>query len=120
MFYKEFLIKFVCIKEFLCCRFFNFAILFMKGMVINMQLADATRKRITKLLNQSNMKPYDLSRAAGIALPTLSDFMKGDTKNLRMDTMLHICEGLDTNFQEFFNDPIFLDIEDSSEDKLNK
>jgi len=107
MFYKEFLIKFVCIKEFLCCRFFNFAILFMKGMVINMQLADATRKRITKLLNQSNMKPYDLSRAAGIALPTLSDFMKGDTKNLRMDTMLHICEGFNITLKEFYDDALF-------------
>jgi len=107
MFYKEFLIKFVCIKEFLCCRFFNFAILFMKGMVINMQLADATRKRITKLLNQSNMKPYDLSRAAGIALPTLSDFMKGDTKNLRMDTMLHICEGFNISLKEFYDDALF-------------
>ena len=107
MFFKEFLIKFVCIKEFLCCRFFNFAILFMKGMVINMQLADATRKRITKLINQSNMKPYDLSRAAGIALPTLSDFMKGDTKNLRMDTMLHICEGFNITLKEFYDDALF-------------
>ena len=79
----------------------------MKGMVINMQLADATRKRITKLLNQSNMKPYDLSRAAGIALPTLSDFMKGDTKNLRMDTMLHICEGFNISLKEFYDDALF-------------
>ena len=72
-----------------------------------MQLADATRKKITKLLNQNNMKPYDLSKAAGISLPTLSDFMKGDTKNLRMDTMLHICEGFNITLKDFYDDPLF-------------
>lgn len=58
-----------------------------------MQLSDATRKRINFLLKEKNMKLWDLSKAAGISLPTISDFLKNDTKNLRMDTMLHICEG---------------------------
>ena len=55
-----------------------------------MQLSEATRKRIKQLLKQNNMKLFDLSKAAGISLPTISDFLKNDTKNLRMDTMLHI------------------------------
>lgn len=37
----------------------------------------------------------------------------------RLSTLLHICEGLDTNLMEFFNDPMFIDIEDFSEDKIN-
>ncbi len=75
-----------------------------------MQLAKATRKRINALLKENNMKPYDLSRKAGIALPTLGDFMKGDTKNLRMDTMLHICEGFNITLKEFYDDPLFDDV----------
>lgn len=75
-----------------------------------MQLAEATRKRILNLLKQNNMKPYELSKAAGIALPTLSDFMKNDTKNLRMDTVLHICEGFNITLVEFFSDPLFDDV----------
>ena len=75
-----------------------------------MQLAEATRKRILHLLKQNNMKPYELSKAAGIALPTLSDFMKNDTKNLRMDTVLHICEGFNITLVEFFSDPLFDDV----------
>lgn len=72
-----------------------------------MQLSDATRKRIKDLLKEKNMKLFDLSKAAGVALPTISDFLKNDTKNLRMDTMLHICEGFNITLKDFFDNTIF-------------
>lgn len=75
-----------------------------------MQLSDATRKRIKFLLKEKNMKLWDLSKAAGISLPTISDFLKNDTKNLRMDTMLHICEGFNITLKDFFYDPLFEDV----------
>ncbi len=75
-----------------------------------MQLSDATRKRIYNLLKENNLKLFDLSKSAGVSLPTISDFLKNDTKNLRMDTMLHICEGFNITLQEFFNDPLFDDV----------
>ena len=75
-----------------------------------MQLSDATRKRINFLLKERNMKLWDLSKAAGISLPTISDFLKNDTKNLRMDTMLHICEGFNMTLKDFFDDPLFEDV----------
>ena len=56
------------------------------------------------------MKLYDLSKAAGVSLPTISDFMKNDTKNLRMDTMLHICEGFNITLKDFFDDAIFEEV----------
>ena len=75
-----------------------------------MQLSDATRKRIKNLLKENNMKLWDLSKAAGISLPTISDFFKNDTKNLRMDTLLHICEGFNITLKEFFDDSLFDDV----------
>lgn len=72
-----------------------------------MQLSDATRKRIKELLKENDMKLFDLSKAAGVALPTISDFLKNDTKNLRMDTMLHICEGFNITLKDFFDNTIF-------------
>ena len=75
-----------------------------------MQLAEATRKKILNLLKENNMRPYDLSKAAGISLPTLTDFMKNDTKNLRMDSMLHICEGFKITLKEFYDDKLFDDV----------
>ena len=75
-----------------------------------MQLSEATRKRIKFLLKKNNMKLWDLSKAAGISLPTISDFLKNDTKNLRMDTMLHICEVFNITLKEFFDDSVFDDV----------
>lgn len=72
-----------------------------------MQLSDATRQRIIQLLNQNNMKLFDLSKAAGVSLPTICDFMKSDTKNLRMDTMLHICEAFNITLKDFFDNSLF-------------
>ena len=72
-----------------------------------MQLSDATRKRIEQLLKQNNMGIFALSKAAGISLPTISDFLKNDTKNLRMDTLLHICEGFNITLKDFFDDSLF-------------
>ena len=75
-----------------------------------MQLSDATRERIKQLLKQNNMKLFDLSKAAGVSLPTISDFLKNDTKNLRMDTMLHICEAFGITLKDFFDNPLFDDV----------
>ncbi|MCI9177987.1 MAG: helix-turn-helix transcriptional regulator [Clostridia bacterium] len=75
-----------------------------------MQLADATRQRINELLKQQQMKLFDLSKAAGVSLPTICDFMKNDTKNLRMDTMLHICEAFNITLKDFFDDPLFNEV----------
>ena len=72
-----------------------------------MQLSDATRQRIKELLKEKDMKLFDLSKPAGVSLPTISDFLKNDTKNLRMDTMLHICEGFNITLKDFFDNSIF-------------
>lgn len=73
-----------------------------------MQLSEATRKKIKKLMKENgNIKPYELTKRAGISLPTLQDFMKGETKNLRTDTILHICEAFNITLAEFYSDPLF-------------
>ena len=72
-----------------------------------MQLSEATRRKIKKLMKENNTNPYQLSKLAGISLPTLQDFMKGDTKNLRTDTILHICEAFKLTLAEFYLDPLF-------------
>ena len=75
-----------------------------------MQFSDAIRKRIKELLNKNNMNLFKLSIAAGVSLPTISDFMKNDTKNLRTDTLLHICEAFNISLKDFFDNPLFEDV----------
>lgn len=76
-----------------------------------MQLSIATKKRILQLMKQKNIENLNkLSHIAGVALPTLSDFFKGDTKNLRSDTVLHLCEAFGITLAEFYSDSIFDDV----------
>ena len=75
-----------------------------------MQLAEATKKRILGLLEENNMKLFTLAKSAGISLPTITDFLNGDTKNLRMDTVLHICEGFGITLKDFYDHELFIDV----------
>ena len=72
-----------------------------------MQLSDAIRKRIIYYLKINKMKIWDLCKATGIPCSTISTFMSGKTELLKLDTLLHICEGFNITLGEFFTDPVF-------------
>lgn len=76
-----------------------------------MQLTDATRLRIKQLLSEREMKLYDLCKTSGIPCSTLSDFLNGHTKLIRLDTLLHVCEGFNITLVDFFNNEYFKDVE---------
>ena len=84
-----------------------------------MQLNDAIRIRINYFLNQKGLSSlWDLYITTGVPKSTINALLSSNKNKLpRLPTLLHLCEGLDTNLMEFFNDPIFIDIEDFSEDK---
>lgn len=72
-----------------------------------MKLSDAIRKRIKYYLKVQNMKIWDLCKATGIPCSTISTFMSGKTELIKLDTLLHICEGFNISLGEFFTDSIF-------------
>ncbi len=77
-----------------------------------MQLSEALRLRIKQLLKENNMKVWDLCKATGIPCSTLSTFLTGKSKLLKINTILHICEGFNIQLKDFFANEIFLDVED--------
>ncbi len=79
-----------------------------------MQLTDAIRLRIKQLLKENNMKVWDLCKTSGIPCSTLSTFLTGKTKLLKINTILHICEGFNIQLKDFFIDELFLDVEDDN------
>ncbi len=79
-----------------------------------MQLSEAVRLRIKQLLKENNMKVWDLCKATGIPCSTLSTFLTGKTKLLKINTILHICEGFNIQLKDFFTDEFFLDVEDDN------
>lgn len=76
-----------------------------------MELSQAIRIRITNLIEERNLNVSKLSTMAGISRATLSKFLSGQRKYLRIDIIEYICEGLNMNLKEFFDDEIFDNIE---------
>ena len=76
-----------------------------------MLLSDALRKRIKNLLKENNMNNWKLFKATGVSNSTLSYFMSGKRQLINMKTLLHICEGFNIGLKEFFDDPLFDEVE---------
>ncbi len=72
-----------------------------------MKLSDAIRKRIKFYLKEKNMNVWKLCKMSGIPCSTISTFMSGKTELIKIDTLLHICEGFEITLGEFFTEPIF-------------
>lgn len=79
-----------------------------------MDLFEAIKIRIKNLMIERNLTASKLSSLAGISRSTLSKFMSGKRKSLELKTIEFICEGLDINLKDFFNDSLFdnIDIKD--------
>lgn len=84
-----------------------------------MLLAEAIQIRINYLLEKKGLSTlWDLYKCSGVPKSTINALFSTKKNSLpRLSTLLHICEGLDTNLKEFFNDDMFLEVEDYSEDK---
>ena len=72
-----------------------------------MRLSDAIRKRIKYYLEEKNMNVWKLCKMSGIPCSTISTFMSGKTELLKIDTLLHICEGFNITLREVFSDEMF-------------
>ena len=77
-----------------------------------MQLSNAIRKRIKFFMKEKDMNMWALTKSAGIPCSTLSTFMSGKSELLKLDTLLHICEGFNITLGEFFTNEIFEDVID--------
>lgn len=78
---------------------------------MELDLAEAIRKRINTLIEERDINVSKLSTMAGVSRSTISKFLKGKSKYLRIDVIEYICEGLDIKLKDFFNDPVFDNIE---------
>lgn len=72
-----------------------------------MKLSEAIRKRIKYYLDKNNMNTWALCKSSGIPCSTISTFMTKRTELIKLDTLLHICEGFNVTLSEFFDDDIF-------------
>ena len=79
-----------------------------------MKLSDAIYKRIKYYMNKNNLiSLWDLYKVTGIPKSTINSlFGSRKTKIPKLTTLIQICDGLNTNLKDFFNDDIFTNIDD--------
>ena len=75
-----------------------------------MNLSEANRKRIKFYLDKNNMNVWTLCKTSGIPCSTISTFLSGKTELIKLDTLLHICEGFSISLGEFFTDDLFKNV----------
>ena len=76
-----------------------------------MYLSDAVRERIKFYQKKNGMSLGALFKASGVPISTLAAFMSKRTELIKLDTLLHICEGFGITITEFFEDDIFKEVE---------
>lgn len=76
-----------------------------------MYLSDAVRERIKFYQKKNEMSLWALFKASGVPISTLAAFMSKRTELIKLDTLLHICEGFGITITEFFEDDIFKEVE---------
>ena len=76
-----------------------------------MIISEAIRLRLEELLKQNNLSAYKLSYHAGMSASILSDCLRGKVKEPTISSIIHICEVLEIQLKDFFDSPLFLDVE---------
>jgi len=77
-----------------------------------MNLQKAVKQRILRLCDENHITINKLATLSGMTQSTVSSLVDGTTKNPTLLTILRICLGLNIELQEFFNDDVFLGLDD--------
>lgn len=76
-----------------------------------MTIGEAARKRILELCDERGITPNKLSIISGITQSTLNNIISGRNNSATLSTLKKLCDGLEISIIEFFDAPIFKDLE---------
>jgi DNA-binding Xre family transcriptional regulator len=76
-----------------------------------MKLEEAITKRIYDLCDERGIASNKLATMAGLPSSTIRCIFYGRSKNPGTRTILDICQALEITLFDFFNDPMFKDLE---------
>ena len=77
-----------------------------------MDLQQAIKYRIIKLCQMQNVTVNGLAMLSGMPQSTVNSLIDGSSQNPKLLTILRLCLGLDMELKEFFDDPIFKNLDD--------
>ena len=76
-----------------------------------MDTGEAVRNRIIELCEEKRWRTRALAGFAGIPPTTLRHIIKGRSDNPGILTIKKICDGLGISLADFFNTPVFQNLE---------
>lgn len=77
-----------------------------------MKLSEAIAQRVKNILNERGYSQYYLVKNGGVPSSTISDVVNCRKKRVSTDTIFQICSTLNLTLSDFFNDPIFDEVDD--------
>lgn len=77
-----------------------------------MNLQEAIKYRVLDLCQKNNITINGLAMLSGMSQSTINSLIDGSSKNPKILTILRICLGLNMDLKDFFDNPIFKDLED--------
>lgn len=76
-----------------------------------MCIKEAIVERFKQLCIERNIKYNELATRAGITPSTVYSMMDGRRLDVNMLTVKKLCDGLDISIREFFDNPLFDELE---------
>ena len=76
-----------------------------------MTIGEAVRLRILELCREKLITVNGLSYMCGITQSTLSNIVTGRNQSTTISTIKKICDGLEISIGDFFDSPLFQDLE---------
>ena len=76
-----------------------------------MDIGEAVRLRILELCKEKHITVNKLSTISGITQSTLNNIVSARNKSATVSTVKKICDGLEISILQFFQSPLFTDLE---------
>jgi len=77
-----------------------------------MKLNEAVGKRILEYCDERNISPNKLCTMSGVIQSTVNSIFSGRSRNPKLATIQYLCDGLGIKLKDFFDSPLFDEIED--------
>ena len=76
-----------------------------------MSVKDAVVARFRELMAQRNIRPNELANLSGVTPSTVYSMLDGRRRELSINVIKKLCDGLNITLGEFFNVSLFDDLE---------
>ncbi len=76
-----------------------------------MTVKEAVVARFLEIMSERNIKPNELANRAGITPSTVYSMLDARRKELSINVIKKLCDGLDMSLGQFFSAPVFDELE---------